>query len=1055
DGSETLTDSFTYTINDGATDSAPATVSITITTTNDAPMAADDSAAVIEGSNVIIDLRSNDSDEETPNNALTLSNISSATNGSIINNNDGTVTYTHDGSETLTDSFTYTINDGATDSAPATVSITVTPVNDTPVLVATPTTANVPEDAQNNDAVTTVVATDPEGDSQTWSITAGNDDGVFGVDNAGNVTLVDVSSLDFETTNQYIITVRAEDSAEPTVFSTIDITVNITDVIENQVFSVINSFGLNGNTTFNTYSFDTTDTIVSTLRQSDGKFIQVVNTNATETKRIAITRLNPDGSVDLTYGFNGYNLFDLGVSQVANHATLDGSDNLYITGFDDNGSGTNIMVMKVTNNGLLDTSFDSDGKIEPNFASNSNPRGQAILLHSSGNLYIAADGFNFGQTNLQLLKMIRIDLNGNLVSLNADGGLAEFDIFASDFYPHALAELSTGELVVSGHEDSNGAFNIAATVITQDDFTLAALTSASFNFGSIFSDFTSNDSSTGMLDFANDSYLITGTSDFINGGNTVQEAMLLKINVTTSAINRDLTFANNGLFNADVDGNNTVGAAIESAIHDSSGDITFIAQSTVTNNAYFVEKLTNLGGIDLSFNAKIYPTGSSLAGANIILEPANDNFYLSYHSFIGESEDIFFQQLLNDGSEVTTTNHTLSFKTSDESLVGIDLLSGPIDNGKLLLVSDKLFAPETPSGTLSLLNSDGSHNHHLNKGNSTVAGPDIFYGPTLELSDGSIFTASIDPDSQLRISKYTDTNFVYDANFAPSFGYVDISIFGFTIIEDIQYDAATDHIVVVGTVLDSGADAYIVKINATDGSLYNGGNFSAGLAIIDITGSFNDDTLVRILPQADGNYIGLGTTNITGNLTPYLMKIDGNANFVTSFNGTGLKTNLGLPISNFITTDIVQLADNSIVLNAYDTVGNLSYWVKTDNDSNLDNGFSTSGVLVLDFGGTATFIDDLTLDDNENIYGVGSVSLATDDALLVKVTASTGTLDPLLNAFSTQGYWLMDEGGNEKLTKIVFDPALNRIILADTVAGPTTSIDLRVRAFELIQDDNR
>ena len=42
------------------------------------------------------------------------------------------------------DSFTFTVNDGTVDSAPATVSITVTPVNDPPI--ATPQTVNVNED---------------------------------------------------------------------------------------------------------------------------------------------------------------------------------------------------------------------------------------------------------------------------------------------------------------------------------------------------------------------------------------------------------------------------------------------------------------------------------------------------------------------------------------------------------------------------------------------------------------------------------------------------------------------------------------------------------------------------------------------------------------------------------------------------------------------------------------------------------------------------------------------------------------------------------------------
>jgi VCBS repeat-containing protein len=47
-------------------------------------------------------------------------------------NADGSFTYVHDGSETTTDSFTYKANDGSADSAPVTVNLTVTAVNDAP-----------------------------------------------------------------------------------------------------------------------------------------------------------------------------------------------------------------------------------------------------------------------------------------------------------------------------------------------------------------------------------------------------------------------------------------------------------------------------------------------------------------------------------------------------------------------------------------------------------------------------------------------------------------------------------------------------------------------------------------------------------------------------------------------------------------------------------------------------------------------------------------------------------------------------------------------------------
>src|SRR5207253_2196643 len=76
-------------------------------------------------------------------NTLTATKLSDPAHGSVTLNANGTFSYGHDGSETTTDSFTYkTCDNGTTGSPPvadpkcsgtATVSITVTPVNDAPV----------------------------------------------------------------------------------------------------------------------------------------------------------------------------------------------------------------------------------------------------------------------------------------------------------------------------------------------------------------------------------------------------------------------------------------------------------------------------------------------------------------------------------------------------------------------------------------------------------------------------------------------------------------------------------------------------------------------------------------------------------------------------------------------------------------------------------------------------------------------------------------------------------------------------------------------------------
>ena len=75
----------------------------------------------------------------------------------------------------------------------------------------------------------------------TYAITAGNDDGVFAINPAnGLITVLDNSTLDFETTPMYSLTVTATDHSNTSagVSTTINIT-NVNDVptVDNAMFS--------------------------------------------------------------------------------------------------------------------------------------------------------------------------------------------------------------------------------------------------------------------------------------------------------------------------------------------------------------------------------------------------------------------------------------------------------------------------------------------------------------------------------------------------------------------------------------------------------------------------------------------------------------------------------------------------------------------------------------------------------------------------------------------------------------------------------------------------
>ena len=161
---------------------------------NNPPVALPDEATTVAGTSVDIDVLANDSDPDGDD--LTVVFGQAPDKGSVSLNLDGTVRYTPSPGESGTDTFTYFANDGELDSNEATVTVTILPANDPPVLEG-PVTATFSEDDEQGTVDLLTGASDPdEGDvlsAINITLVAGDGSGVT-IDAANDQLFVDPSA---------------------------------------------------------------------------------------------------------------------------------------------------------------------------------------------------------------------------------------------------------------------------------------------------------------------------------------------------------------------------------------------------------------------------------------------------------------------------------------------------------------------------------------------------------------------------------------------------------------------------------------------------------------------------------------------------------------------------------------------------------------------------------------------------------------------------------------------------------------------------------------------
>jgi VCBS repeat-containing protein len=204
-------DSFTYHANDGTTDSAIVTVSLTVNPINDMPVAAAQTVNLDEDVATGITLTASDADGDSLDYVVTVNPLHGTLSGTAPD-----LTYTPAANYHGPDTFSFKVDDGTAESAEAVVTIAVAPVNDAPAAIAQ--SATVDEDSS---VAITLAGTDVEGSSLSYAVVDAPAHGTF---NLVGAVLTYTPAADYNGPDSF--TFKVNDGAADSTPATVSITVS-------------------------------------------------------------------------------------------------------------------------------------------------------------------------------------------------------------------------------------------------------------------------------------------------------------------------------------------------------------------------------------------------------------------------------------------------------------------------------------------------------------------------------------------------------------------------------------------------------------------------------------------------------------------------------------------------------------------------------------------------------------------------------------------------------------------------------------------------------------
>lgn len=150
------------------------------------------------------------------------------------------------------------------------------------------------------------------------------------------------------------------------------------------------TFNFNGKAITN-FNFNSVGKFVA--MQNDGKILVSGFCNNGSNHDFALARYNNDGSLDNTFDSDGKVSTDFGGNQdfgLSIAVQLD--DKIVLGGYSDDGSDYDFAIARYNNDGSLDTAFNSDGRVTTDFGNNTDDKANSVAIQPNGKILVAGYG---------------------------------------------------------------------------------------------------------------------------------------------------------------------------------------------------------------------------------------------------------------------------------------------------------------------------------------------------------------------------------------------------------------------------------------------------------------------------------------------------------------------------------------------------------------------------------------------------------------------------------------------------------------------------------------